>query len=280
MFLNKISDNSLNLDNLVNESYEYLLETQNYIHELDMKMIKCEHHCIVNEDTDMMMLAEEEYSSKLAATVRAVWNKIVIKIQEFIISISNTINKFRTRSKIKNNVAPSASKINEILRKSKKVHGDRNYLNGYSIELNERALKDPEGFTSLLNKTITKLEGLLRDNDSTMLKDAYEDIRTTIGLRNGSWTSGSTMRLDSEIVTNAYEIIYNEYYSKQWIDVLKKAKEMAKKQANMSNIAKNPESAANATWFQRLINLIILDMQKTISGCIKICYIVEKEINN
>jgi len=276
MFLDETLNTSLDFDTLMSESYENLIEYQNEMHELDMKMIKCEHTCIVNEDSNMQMLAEEEYNSKLAATFRAIWNKIVIKIQEFIIFISKQINKFRIRFKIKNNNIPTANMINDALKKSKKVD-TKNHLNN-NIEINSKIIEDPENFATLLKNTISKLEGLLKNEDSTSLKQAYDDIKDNIGLRNSKFTSGRVHKLDDKIITNAYKIIHDKSYVDGWMKLLNEAKAIAKKQSSMMNVVKNSESTANATWFQRLINLIILDIQTAIKGCVKICYTVDSII--
>jgi len=113
MFLDETLNTSLDFDTLMSESYENLIEYQNEMHELDMKMIKCEHTCIVNEDSDMMMLAEEEYKNSVISAVKAVWNKIVLAIQKFIQSLRSVILKARQKFASKEVKAQIEKTIND-----------------------------------------------------------------------------------------------------------------------------------------------------------------------
>jgi len=55
--------------------YEAILEANETYHNLCMKMVKCEHTCIVNEDAQMLTLAEAEFIEKAKATAKQLWEK-------------------------------------------------------------------------------------------------------------------------------------------------------------------------------------------------------------
>jgi len=275
------------LDNLMNESYEYLLEFQQEMHELDMKMIKCEHHCIVNEDSNMMMLAEEEYKNNVTAALKAIWNKIVVMVQNCIIAINKAINKFRMRFKVSNTLKQTAKEaarmINDpstyttygkVSSKDEKEKG----LGGVvklkkEIYMSMSILKDPKGFTNKINSTIDELKKLKNDNfDNKKAKEILDNMTEYYSDKlDGANIHETRSLVNAEHVVSAYTIISE--YGPQWIKSLEIARNEAK--TRLSDIAKDAKSTADATYFQRIINSCIFAIQKIITNCFKICYTVE-----
>jgi hypothetical protein len=306
MFLTENLDESLNLDTLVNESYEYLIEYQDTIHELNMKMIKCEHTAIVNENSDMMMLAEEEYKFKVSSAAKAIWNKIVILIQNCIIEITKVIQFCRQKFKqfatpgylqsIKKASQNRQDRKDDIEKAKQDAESDNRFIfimEGLDIQFTlERSepvmmslaiLNNPEDFTNAINETIKELVELKNKGfDKTKGNDIANNLKNAIAddmyggdgselnkrlYEHNKYKKDSVM-LTNKHILNAYDLLTK--HSQKWIQVLNTAKAEAKKEASMGSVIKDSDTAMSATYFQRTINKCIMFVQKLMSGCITI----------
>ena len=285
MFLDKV-EKSFDLESLVTESYENLIEFQENIHELDIKMIKCEHTAIVNEDSEMMMLAEEEYKSKLQATIKAIWNKIVITIQNFIIFLNKMIAKFRNRFTVSKNLKSSIEKAVEVLKNpdNYQTHGGFILKSGQKVDsglitslprylyMNKEILKNPDEFTREVEKTITELKNLRNGNfDNQKAKEILENMKSfnlgeSDNIKRKNYKPG-VVNFDTKMIINAFTIITE--HGPKWIKSLEIAKNEAK--TKLSQTITDSEQTAEATYFQRIINRCILAIQSIITSCFRIC---------
>jgi len=280
------------LDNLVNESYEYLLEYQNTLYELDMKMIKCEHACIVNEDSNMMMLAEEEYKNKVQATLKAIWNKIVITIERFIIEIRKFINNIKTKFLLKKDIKEKLQKITKLYNTDgtsfdvETKFKNKKYEDGYSdghqdvSKLNTGKLRLTEwDIDVILNNNaydteIRKVFGELTSGDNEAAKKALEMFDSF--KPNKTPDSGDAIfyrtKGFSKLIINAYETMQK---APEWIRLLEKCRNDAKQKARLIG-SEDVKSTADATYYQRTINKGIMHIQKIMNASFKILYTLEK----
>jgi len=70
--------------------YEAILEANDAYHDLCMKMVKCEHTCIVNEDSQMLVLAEAEFAEnakKIATQLIEKFKAFCAKVYDWSMSI-------------------------------------------------------------------------------------------------------------------------------------------------------------------------------------------------
>jgi len=275
---------------IVNDSYESLLEYQNILHNLDMKMIKCEHVCLINEDTDTLLLAEEEYMSKLKDTLKTIWNKIVEKLEEFIILMRKMINKFRNTfllskefkasfDSVINNQA-SINSLNDIVFKRNKttsIEGEK--IQFKSLEKNNidyadafKILRDPKLFDYNLKISFNRILDLNKFDEDT----ARKTLENFSKFKNSSDDVRYSTLTKDEIVS-AYSVLVK--YGPEWINLFEKVRNEAKKQSNVVFNA-NPDKnvALQASIFQRMINKGITYIQSIMTACFKVCYAI-KNVN-
>jgi len=66
--------------------YEAIIETKEIYNDLCMKMIRCEHNCIINENNDILIEAKEEFIEKSKQIVK----NLVIKFRTFCSNLYDT----------------------------------------------------------------------------------------------------------------------------------------------------------------------------------------------
>jgi len=272
---------------LVNDSYENLLEYQNILHDLDMKMIKCEHVCLINEDTNTLLLAEEEYMSKLKATLKTIWNKIIEKLEEFIILMRKMINKFRNTFLLSKefkasfdsviNNQTSINSLNDIVfKKNKTNNSDDEKIQFKSLEKNNidyadafKILRDPKLFDYNLKMSFSRILDLNKFDEAT----ARKTLENFSKFKNSSDDIRYSTLTKDEIV-NAYSVLVK--YGPEWIKLFEKVRNEAKKQSNVVFNA-NPDKNATlqASIFQRMINKGIMYIQSIMTACFKVCYAIK-----
>jgi len=65
--------------------YEAVLEANEAFHDISMKMIKCEHYCIVNEDANMLSEAEEQAKKSFKEVIA----NLLRKVKEALVNFKN-----------------------------------------------------------------------------------------------------------------------------------------------------------------------------------------------
>jgi len=258
------------LDNLVNESYEYLIECQNYMHELDMKMIKCEHHCIVNEDSNMMILAEEEYKNKLAEIIKAIWQKIIIFIHKIIIKIKKDYNKFKKmfsniKEKIKNLFVRKEASYEYHKRNSPKTLE----IGGSVLDIIKNKSREFNG--KYLRKWIVGLQYAIDESDEASYQEQVKEILHDIRHFKDGDNETVTAEVTPELANNAVNII--DDFSTNWVSQLEHAKAYFKKME--SGLPITNAFRKRAMYCQSIINQCIMIIQQILSVCFKICYIID-----
>jgi len=257
----------MHIDNLVNESYEYLLEFQQEMHELDMKMIKCEHHCIVNENYNLLEEAEDEYDNSFIDKIKKLWDKIVTFVQEFIIKIRKILMKLIERfKKLKNRLKNIVFK--EAVEETKNIKEIRISHVAYGL-IKDRIELPIEDWMNELK------DGLANNSNrnAEYFKKSNEIILRSIKSLNRSAYDGyMTIDINKELVLNA-EIMLNNYCPK-WIKSLENANMYFKKESRKSFFKRNDYHCA--IYCQKIVNTSIIEIQKFMSACIRICYAAEK----
>ena len=284
--LEETPNNPLDITGLVTESYENLLEFQETIYELDMKMIKCEHSCIVNENTEMLILAEEEYKNNVSAAIKAIGNKIILMIQKAIIAINNAIAKFKKRFKFSSSLQSDIKRVieklsekneytkytsAEINRVNKNKIDDLNQLKK-AIRLNINVLNNPSGFEGKLKEAIITLKGFKDSEEKFDMSKAREVLEDLKKYGSDTEITKEHIKIDGNLVINAYNMI--ETYGPEWIRILNDTKREA--DTKFRQVFTDSKSTANATYFQRIVNSMIIAIQKIITGCFKICFAVNR----
>jgi len=280
------------LDTLVIDSYESLLEYQALIHDLDIKMIKCEHAAIMNEDSTMLALAEEEYNSKLKEILKTIWNKIIEKIEEFIILMRKLINKFRTafllskefKTQLDNivNHDGEIKNLNDIIFKTNKAKTYHHPIEGDAVHIKSlektnvafqdsyEILSDPKAFDEKLRSSFDKVI-FINKFDENMAKVVLENFSK---FRKDSGNIKHSM-LEKNDIINAYHVLVK--FGPEWIKLFENARRKAKEQSRMV-FSPNPDrhAALQASIFQRMINKGIMYIQSVMTACFKICYAIKR----
>jgi len=276
MFLNNEKNSMtkihLNINDIVNDSYEFMLETQQYLQELDMKMIKCEHIAIVNEDSNMITLAESEYKLKISEVVRNIWNKILVLLGNVIIEFNNFIIKARTAF----SQTKFITKQIEVQAKSyKEKFGDDH--TGYDLLIDiwkgikknkkyRHTIENPRTLLDLLNDSKKEFTNFNSEEANKLLNrlKIFEDKNLNDQDLNYNFKFDFDFEKD-KYFTGCYDII-TEYGSK-WIDVLKSMRTEANKKAK-NKTEYDEKDRHEAITCQLIINNCITFLQKIISQSI------------
>jgi len=104
--------------------YEAVLEANDAFHDISMKMIKCEHYCIVNEDANMLAEAEEQAKKSFKEVIANLLKKIkdaLVNFKNFMMEQLTKLGKLIAKA-FKSAVSGTVNLIGGIkgLKKAKK----------------------------------------------------------------------------------------------------------------------------------------------------------------
>jgi len=230
------------LDNLVNKSYENLLEAQNCIHELEMKMIKCEHYCLVNEDSNLLLEAENDFKEKVKSTIK----NMVSKFLEFIEEVRIKWTSFMS------NIA-------------------KKFLNQTIYEVMLEVIKDEEITLEIDRSELDNISGIFLDIVSLRFESLNDDEKfnkTLHLIENGEISKVGKVRITKEYIEDADAFLHSiPDYIGQLNKIKAKVKELA------ANDIKNESNSNNlvTSKYIHLINKLIIRINKASITAIKIC---------
>lgn len=131
--------------------YEAILEANEEYHNICMKMVKCEHHCIVNEDTVMLREAEEAANKSLEKSKENLLQTILRKIREFggwlrkkLSNIGNALRKIP--STISGKIKGNKKKIEKAAKDSETVAKANSVEDAKDVAANSTSSVSSDGY--------------------------------------------------------------------------------------------------------------------------------------
>jgi hypothetical protein len=225
--------------------YEAIMEANDAYYDLCMKMVKCEHTSIVNEDTEMLALAESEFTTK----VRAIAEKALAKFLAFI---------DRVRAEWSKLVAGVISKfVDPVVAREMQKAADFEKI---EVEVEDGNMNEILGmFHELAKMDPSDLEKLSRNYAEAKEKlDGYEQK-----------SSYAKRRVTSQMVGKA--ILFLEK-RKDMIKLLEAIKSNGKKAAALdSKISGQAADSLAISKFSSLVSKIIVRVNKQTINAVKIC---------
>jgi len=229
------------MNELINKSYENLLEAQDSIYELEMKMIKCEHVALINEDVVMLEEAENDFKSRIKEIIK----KMVSKFLEFIEEVRVKWSKFMA------NIA-------------------RRFLDEIVYREMIASVKEEEITAEIDISNITDIRKIFIDIMEMNWSDkevSFEDkLKYLEGKENS--TKEKPTKIDLEIIREAHEfLVWFESYTSQLNSFKTKVKEIAKKDIDNGNNSKNLMTSK----YIHIINKLIIRTNKAAITAVKVC---------
>jgi len=278
-----VKEESVNLEELVNESYEQMIVFEENVHNLFMDLAKSEHNAIVNEDTVLLKEAEEDFKTKLTNFLKTAWNEFVNFINKAIATISSLQVKIQSMFLKKEKV----EKIKKFVEHNRDASASTFFtatLKKFSIESRQLdRIGDwkelDEGINKIASLTDRSLVGHIDElnnviNDLKKFRGVTMEVNSKYGLNYDMFGLGRA--------TGLLEDCYNVFEKrKSWIDTLKRLKNNGLKQykedlKNIQDGKLKSQDKLNVSNIRRAVNSIVFSINYMTIDAIKIMNAFDK----
>ena len=282
--LKKVNE-SVDLEDLVNESYEQIITFEESVHNLFIEQVKNEHVAIVNEDVDMLNEAEETFKTKLVNFLKTAWNEFVNFINKAIATI--------TSLQVKIHSAFLSSEKKATIEKFVNSRDDENSKEYFSAVLKKSRIESRQIWRIYtyqeLDNAINKIKNYTQDGNRLIdhmdeFNKTMETLKQFRGPQPIVYKNTDNYRSEysnsSELVRACFKVFEKR---KSWIDDLKKLKDNGLKQykedlKNIQDGKLKSEDSLNISKIRRAVNSIVFSINYMTIDAVKIMRLVDRLI--
>jgi len=278
----QVKEESVDLENLVNESYEQIIVFEESVHNLFMEQALKEHNAIVTENSTLLNEAEEEFKTKLINFLKTAWNEFVNFINKAIATISSLQVKIHSMFLSKD----KREKIEKFVKHNNDL-SNKTYFDGMLKKAN---IESRQLYRIVAWERLNSgIESIKRLTESSLidrideLNDVIDSLKDFRGVQPIVYrdTKGNLNREGSN-ATFILDACFNVFEKrKSWIDDLKRLKDNGMKQyridlKNIQDGKLKSQDKLNISNIRRAVNSIVFAINYMTIDAIKIMRLFDR----